>query len=106
MEYTYECKDCENVFTLNNVKMKFYKDPQDCPECGGDKTGKRIVDGCPMMRMGGEGSDRQIASMQASFRQRYVKKELDDVKHKHGENTINDALRGGELQRRTSGKDS
>jgi putative FmdB family regulatory protein len=110
--YTYKCDDCEHIFK-ENVKMEFYKAPQECPECKiskgffdsiikfftRKKVGHRIIDGCPMTRMGGEGSDRQIESMQSSFRQRYMKKDLDDTKHKFGEKEVNHSLVGGEIAR-------
>lgn len=101
--YTYRCEECEEVFK-EFVKMKFYRDPQDCPNCGGDKTGKRIIDGCPATRVGGEGSDRQIELMQASFRQKYMKEGIDDTKHKFGEKEVNQSLIGAELSRRISEK--
>jgi hypothetical protein len=64
--------------------MEFYKDPQDCPECEGELSGKRIIDGAPMSRVGGAGSDRQIKAMKKSFKKRFVNKEIDDVRHRQG----------------------
>ena len=82
--------------------MAEYKDPQDC-ECGG--IGKRIIDGFPFARMGGEGSDRQISLMQKDYKSKFVNKGgADEARHKHGADVVNDSLRAGELNRRASGK--
>ena len=62
---------------------------------------------CPVQltmgtRVGGEGSDRQISSMKKSFREHFVKNELDDVRHKHGR-AIDESLAAGEIKRRMRG---
>jgi len=70
---------------------------QECPEC---KYGwlHRVWRKAPAGRIGGEGSDRQIKSMQKSFRERFFKKGIDDVRHKHG-SAIDESIRGAEIDR-------
>ena len=53
-------------------------------------------------RIGGNGSDREIASMQKSFRERFMKVEADDVREKHGA-SFDESLRAGDIKRRMSG---
>jgi len=82
-------------------------EPGDVIEVNGDKieyAGFEPIQ-CPGMgRVGGNGSDRQIASMKKSFRKHFVDHELDDVRHKHG-SAIDESLRAGEIRRRMSGSE-
>jgi len=81
--YDYECEKCKGYFS-DLVPMSEYQKPQPCPKCG--TSCGRIWLEPPMVRHGGEGSDRQIASMKKSFKNRFVKKELDDLRHRFGNN--------------------
>ena len=49
-------------------------------------------------RMGGDNSDRSVSSMKRSFNERFVKKEIDEVRHKYGV-LFDDSLRSGAVQR-------
>jgi len=65
-------------------------------DCGG--TMHRVFLKAPMGRVGGKSSSRSIASMKKSFNERFVKKEIDDVRHKHGK-VFDDSLRSAAAQR-------
>ena len=55
-----------------------------CPKCSGHM--KHVWLSSPNANdLGPEGSDKSIAAMKQSFRERFVKKEMDDVRHQHGE---------------------
>lgn len=53
--------------------------------------------------LGAEGSDRQIAAMKNDYQRRFVKKEIDDVRHKHGA-AFDQSLAGAAVQRIKDGK--
>jgi len=56
-----------------------------CPRCG--KEMRHAWLSAPNSnQLGAEGSSSSIAAMQQSFRERFVKKEMDDVRNKHGSN--------------------
>jgi len=52
----------------------------------------------PMGRIGGEKSTRSIESMKESLDQRFIKKDLDDVRHKWGV-LYDDSIRSAAVQR-------
>lgn len=79
--YDYFCEDCD-IYFCDIVPMSKCTEPSPCPDC--EKDSRRAYVRAPLTRTGGEGSDRQISSMKRSFRQRFVKKEIDDIRHKHG----------------------
>lgn len=55
-----------------------------CNNCGSKM--KHIYLSAPNSNnLGKEGSDKSIKALQHSFRKRFIKKELDDVRNKHGE---------------------
>ena len=92
----FECQKCKGIWSEKelidlDVWGKFGV------ECGDHECGGVVKVPGTMSRIGGEGSDRQISSMQQSFRQRFMKKGIDDVKHKFPE--FEDSLRGGEAAR-------
>jgi predicted nucleic acid-binding Zn ribbon protein len=68
----------------------------ECYFCKGEV--KRVFVKPPMTTMGSSGSDREIASMQKSLKERFYKKELDDVRHKHG-SAIDESIRGAQIDR-------
>jgi len=74
------CEYCEEIYTkieeaTTHVVL--------CPNCG-DADLHLTFRKAPMGRIGGEKSTRSIESMKDSFNQRFIKKDLDDVRHKHG----------------------
>ena len=54
-----------------------------CPNCEHPEM-DRIWKKAPSIKMGNDRSDAGIARMKNSFRDRFVKKEIDDVRHKYG----------------------
>jgi len=66
-------------------------------------TVKRVWRKAPVSRIGGVGSDRQIKSMQKSFKERFYKKEIDDVRQKHG-GSVDDAIRAAKIEKVKSGQ--
>ena len=99
--YEYTCEKCGHEFE-EQVPMSECGDKQDCPVCERN-SGVRAYRTAPLTRTGGEGSDRDISAMQKSFRERFVKKELDDVRHKHGK-AIDDSLAQTGVARKIKGK--
>jgi len=88
-----KCAECgyteERSVDVNTVLV--------CPNC--DNGVLRVVFmKAPMGRAGGDGSDRSIASMRKSFNERFVKKELTDLRHKFG-SVIDDSILGGGIQK-------
>jgi len=88
-----KCAECgyaeERSIDVNTVLV--------CPNC--DNGVLRVVfTKAPMGRVGGEGSDRSIASMRRSFNERFVKKDIDDVRNKHGK-LFDDSIRGAAVDR-------
>lgn len=68
-----------------------------CPHCGSTMRHEWLS--APNSNaLGKEGSDKSIAAMKRSFKQRFVKKEIDDVRHKHGE-SFDQSLSGAAAQR-------
>ena len=56
-----------------------------CPKCG-TRMHHVWLSAPNSNQLGKEGSDKSIAAMQQSFRQRFVEKDIDDMRHKHGSN--------------------
>jgi hypothetical protein len=69
-----------------------------CPNCDYPKM-ERVWKAAPGSKIGNDYDLHNIERMQKSFRQRYMKKEIDDVKHKFGESVVNEALVSGEANR-------
>lgn len=73
-----------------------------CPQCG--KMMRHAWLSAPNSnQLGPEGSDRSVKAMRHSFKQRFIKKEIDDVRHKHGE-AFDDSLLSTAAQRIRDGK--
>lgn len=77
--HDYECTEC-GYREEQNLKVEEIE--YNCPSCKGKMH--RIYIKAPMGRIGGKDSQRSIGSMRRSFNERFVKKELDDVRHKFG----------------------
>jgi len=94
--YDTECEKCKERKVMM-VRSEMMSDDWsgDC-DCGGKV--KRIFVRASFVRVGGEGSDRQIAAMQKSFKERFYKKDADDLRHKHGA-VFEDAQRSAALKR-------
>ena len=69
-----------------------------CPNCEETEL-ERVWLKAPATKLGGDTDQHNIARMQKSFRERFMKKELDDVKHKFGDKVVNEALISGEAKR-------
>jgi hypothetical protein len=69
-----------------------------CPNCEETEM-ERVWVKAPTTKFGKDTDNHNIERMQKSFRQRFMKKELDDVKHKFGERVVNEALVSGEAKR-------
>lgn len=91
--YEFRCTECEYTGEEFIRLSEYDETVLKCPNCDSENY-QRYFSTPPMMRIGGENSDRQIDAMRRSFNERFVKKELDDVRHKHGL-AIDDSLRGG-----------
>ncbi len=101
--YEFGCEKCkerrdamlsyEEMLAARECKLK-------CPSCG-DETGayREIFTKAPLGRVGGPGSDRDIAAMQQSFREHFQKSgEADEVRHKHG-SAFDDSIRGAAAEK-------
>lgn len=99
--YTYECPECSCEQEKFMSISEFEKFSLVCPNCS-DVMMINVITAAPYFRIGGDGSDRQLSSMKQSFKQRFLKKEIDDVRHKHGV-AVDDALRGGAVERIKNG---
>ena len=87
-EVPLRCEPGEIIHAINGENLEYAGiEPIKCPGMG---------------RMGGENSDRQISLMKKSFRNHFVKHELDDVRQKHG-CSIDESLRAGEIRRKMNG---
>lgn len=93
--YDYYCEGCDEYFEYDS-SMEDRNTPAPCPDCEG--LAPRIFVMPPMIRIGGDGSDRQIKAMKHSFRKRFVQKEMDDVRHKHG-NNFDESLASAAVER-------
>ena len=65
-------------------------------ECGGDTF--KIWLQAPSIKHGKDSDLSNIDKMKQSFKERFVKKELDDVRHKHGR-LFDDSLRSAAAQK-------
>lgn len=73
-----------------------------CPNCE-DATLEVVWKKAPSSHNTDDMNPGTIAKMKDSFKQRFVKKEIDDVRHKHGVN-FDDALRSKAAQRIKKGE--
>jgi hypothetical protein len=97
-ESYYECLRCGDLWTEARLREEGTWGKWGVA-CGDADCGGVVKVRGPFGRIGGEGSDRQIAAMQHSFQQRFVTSgEIDDVRHKHG-HAFEDAIKGGEVGR-------
>lgn len=98
MEY-FQCLKCREWWPESKIEKLQWS--LVCPDsdCGGVVKCKAFYS-----RIGGEGSDRQIKALKSSFRERFVKKEMDDVRHKHGD-AFTDAVRGAAVERIKKGEE-
>lgn len=92
------CLDCHYV----KDDFAAIDDRLSCTKCGGEM--RHVWLSSPNANdIGKEGSDKSISAMQQSFRERFVKKEIDDVRHKHGSN-FDDSLVAKAVQRIKDGE--
>lgn len=90
----FECDRCGRRVEIFAVERLIFSDND---ACGG--TFREVWLKAPGVgTLGAEGSDRQVVALRRSYRQRFVKKELDDVRHRHGR-AVDDALRGAAVRR-------
>lgn len=68
-----------------------------CPNCEHPEM-ERIWKKAPSAKVGNDRSDENIAKMKKSFKERFVKKELDDVRHRSGK-LFDDSIRSAAAQR-------
>lgn len=90
-----ECSYIQDDFAeIDDIKL--------CPQCGSYM--RHVWISAPNSNnLGQEGSDRSVAAMKRSFDQRFVKKEMDDVRHKHGE-SFDQSLASSALKRIKNGE--
>jgi hypothetical protein len=106
--YEFACSTCgahreailryEDMQNLREIVKDGYRFT--CPACN-DNTGsyKETWTKAPMARIGGSGSERDIAAMQKDCRERFVKSgEMDDIRHRHG-SAFDDSIRGAAIER-------
>jgi len=99
--FDYMCMDCyyheERLVKYASRDSKFK-----CPSCEG--VLQRVWLKPPAYNsLGKEGSDKSIKAMQQSFKERFVKKEIDDVRHKFGK-TFDDSLVSSAAKRIREGR--
>lgn len=101
--YDILCEACghtdEELVSLDDLEAYDYSLKAECPLCREPDVCRRVLLRAPMTRMGGDGSDRQIAAMQKASRERFFKSgEADQVRHKHG-SELDDSIRGAAVER-------
>ena len=76
------CESCGHEFDQIVLSVDINDDVRiTCLSCD-KQTAKRIFRKAPVTRMGAEGSDRQVKAMQKASRDRFYKKELDEMRGK------------------------
>lgn len=107
-----QCLDCgydeERLVDVRNLtdkeaEMALHEEIK-CPNCDGNAF-QRVWRKAPAGKIGNDRSPHNIEKMKQSFRQRYMKKEIDDVKHKWGDKIVNESLIAGEARRIKQGLD-
>jgi len=74
-----------------------------CPSCENVRM-QRVLLGAPAIgKLGREGSDESVAAMKQSFRERYVKKEQEDVQHRFGK-LYGDSIQSAAAQKIVKGE--
>ena len=101
--HSLHCSACElqdeEIIKFCDLEAFDAKAALGCPLCGSVGTYRRVITKAPMMRMSGEGSDRQIVDMKRSFQNKFWKGGgADDVRHKHPE-AFSDSLRGAAVSK-------
>jgi hypothetical protein len=71
-----------------------------CPECGGVMEEVWIQAPSTFSR---DGTDAGVAKMKRSFNERFIKKEVDDVRHKYGR-LYDDSIKSAAVNRLRKGK--
>jgi len=98
--FDFICTHCEDVIELN-VKYQD-RDSQVCPIC--NKELDRVWLKAPYYgQLGPEGSSKNIDAMKKSFHERFVKKDMDQVRHKFG-NLFDESLVSAAVNRIREGK--
>ena len=101
--YDFQCVECG--YTEDRMMKYEERDTEySCPHC--DSSMKRVWIKAPgINQIGPDGSDSAIKAVQQECRERFIKKEIDDVRHKHGD-AIDDAIKGGAIKRIKDVKDN
>lgn len=93
--YDYYCERCD--FHKEEVVKYELRDVQTCPGCG--EHIQRYYFKAPSYGvLGKEGSPKSVAAMKNSFDKRFVKRDIDDVRHKFGKD-FDDSLVGAAVAR-------
>jgi len=100
------CEDCgvikEHLSMNQEERGKTKSEGIECPTC--KKTMEFVMVKPPSgSSIGKEGSDTSIRAFQQKCKERFVKKELDDVRHKFGRN-FDDSLVSSAAKRIKEGK--
>jgi len=99
VSHKFECPKCE--YSEDRLVERGEVEIVRCPNCGDADLEKAI--GMPSIGGGKDSNPHQHQRMVQSFRERFVKKELTDLRHKHGK-AIDDSLAGAALARIKKGK--
>ena len=94
--YDLKCSKCSSVFRRAELPSDGIEEWRgECPNCLAPEV-RRIWLKAPSMRMGGY--TREVQNLQQACRDHFHKKELDEVRHKHG-SAIDDSLKGAAVEK-------
>jgi DNA-directed RNA polymerase subunit M/transcription elongation factor TFIIS len=102
--FDFLCPECgyheEHTFDLRGMtedeKQATIDSGIKCPNCDHEKM-DRVWLKAPSGKVADAAGD--LAKMKKSFRERFVKNDLDGIKHTWGDKVVNDALVSGEVKR-------
>jgi DNA-directed RNA polymerase subunit RPC12/RpoP len=107
--FNFMCPKCsyeeERSVDMRNSEEEIQRDMLiKCPNCDHEHL-EQVIRHAPSVGMGDPKSDKNLAKMQKNLRERFIKKEIDDVRHKHGR-LYDDAVRSSAAQRIKSEEDA
>lgn len=94
--YDYHCRKCDlrDQRIIKIAELDAYS--ESCPHCGADDWHREILT-APVGKVKRDHAG-ETAALQQSLKERFIKRDLDDMRHKHG-SVFDDSLRGAAVDR-------